>query len=124
MTAPTSQVTFGGVSISGWATLGEGGLGIDYSLASQGHSDLVMSDGTNVRQAFFQKWQIIITGAGTIPPALRALDLTSTKSLTVPDPEEAGGTAAYTVWATLKENHSINAGGASRAGWTLTCREA
>jgi hypothetical protein len=124
MTTPTSQVTFGGVSISGYSTLGAGGLRVSYALAPQGSSDLDMSDGTLVRQVFFSKKQIVVSGAGTVPPALRALDLTTTKSLTVPDAEEGGGTKNYTVWATLQENHDINAPGAGRVGWSLTCREA
>jgi len=124
MTTPTSQVTFGGVDISGYCTLGAGGLQVAYSLAPAGHTDLNMSDGTLVRQVFFSKQQIIVTGAGTVPPELRALDLETTKSLTVPDAEEVGGTKTYTVWGTLQENHNINASGAGRVGWTLTCREA
>lgn len=125
MTAPTSQITFGGVAISGWSTLGQGGLQIDYELDSDGWSDLIMSDGTNVRQSFFQKWRITVTGTGTVPPQLRALDLTTTKSLILPDPEDTDdGLVTYTVWATLNEGHAINGSGAGRATWTLVCREA
>lgn len=125
MSAPASQVTFGGVAISGYSTLGEGGLQIAYSQVTAGQSDLDMSDGTLVRQSFFSKWQIVITGSGTVPPQLRALEpLTTTKSLTVPDVEGSGGTETYTVWGTLQEDHSINAQGSARATWSLTCREA
>ena len=106
MTTPTSQVTFGGVSISGYCTLGAGGLSVSYDRAPAGQADLDMSDGTLVRQVFFTKWAITVTGAGTVPPALRALDLTTTKSLTVPDAEEGGGTKTYTVWGTLQESGS------------------
>ncbi|MCP4304707.1 MAG: hypothetical protein GY788_07490 [bacterium] len=124
MTAPVSQVSFGGVDISGYCTLGESGLNNSYALDPAGHADLYMSDGTLVRQVFFSKQQIIVAGTGTIPPELRALDLSTTQSLEIPDVEEAGGTRTYSVWATLQENHSVNASGAGRVGWTLTCREA
>lgn len=124
MTAPTSQVSFGGVDISGYCTLGEGGLSLAEDLDSAGWSDLVMSDGTIVRQVFFQKGQIVISGAGTIPPELKSLDLTTTKELVIPDLEEAGGTKTHTVWAAFQQTSAINASGAARVGWTLTCREA
>lgn len=116
MTAPTTQVTFGGVAIDGYATIG---LGIAYEEFG-GFTDLRQMDGTGVRQHAWTKQRITVTGTGWAPTALRALDLSTSKTLVVPDPEGGGGTGTYTVLARLREQHNPNTADVS---WTLSCDE-
>ena len=116
MTAPTSQVTVGAVNVSGYATQN---CRIQYQPIG-GYTVLRQSDGTGIRQQAWTKTRLVITGDGRAPTALRAISYAAALSVTVPDPEEAGGTQTYTVFAELNEQHDINAG---RSSWSLTCEE-
>jgi len=116
MTAPTSQVTVGAVDVSGYCTQN---VSVQYSQIG-GTTILRQMDGTGVKQTAWTKKRFTVTGDGRAPTALRDLDYSSSLSVTVPDPEEVGGTKSYTVFAEITEQHQINAG---RASWTLTCEE-
>ncbi len=117
MTAPTSQITLGGVGLDGLATLG---LRIDYQAV--GNTYLQLADGSTVHQNFFEKQQITFTCSGWAPSGVRALSRSTSHALVVPDPEEVGGTRSYTVWIIdLRETHDVNRASAS---WTMVCREA
>ena len=116
MTAPTSQISFGGVDVSGYASLG---LTVAYEDIG-GFTILRQMDGTGVRQQAWTKKRITLNCTGWAPTALRALNYSTTKSLTVPDPEGGGGTETYTVFAELREQHAINTGDVS---WLLVCEE-
>lgn len=116
MTAPLTQFTLGAVDVSGYASRD---LSIAYSPLG-GYTILRQSDGTGIRQQAWTKTRIAITGQGRAPTALRALTYSAALGLTVPDPEEGGGTKAYTVFAELSETHNING---AITSWTLTCEE-
>ena len=122
MSAPTSQVTIGGVDVSGYCTLGASGLGAAHGYAPEGRNDLVLSDGTLVRQQFFHKRTISIAGSGTIPPGLIGLNTSAAISVSIPDGD--GGTLALSIWATITQNDSLNAGAdGARHSWAVTGRE-
>lgn len=116
MTAPTSQVTVGAVSVSGYCTQS---VSVQYQQIG-GSTILRQMDGTGIKQTAWTKTRFVVTGNGRAPTALRALDYSAALSVTVPDPEEVVGTKTYTVFAELSEQHQINAG---RASWSLTCEE-
>lgn len=118
MTAPLTQFTLGAVDVSGYASRD---LSIAYSPLG-GYTILRQSDGEGIKQQAWIKTRIAITGQGRAPTALRALTFAPSGALglTVPDPEEGGGTKAYTVFAELTETHNING---AITSWTLTCEE-
>ena len=123
MSDPSSQITFAGVSLSGFATLG---LRVGYDKVPGGASVLRMANGDAVRQEFWDKALITLTCTGVAPSGLKGLDYDQTFTLIVPDPDDPGATglpqsASYTVYASLREEHDIN--GAVSA-WTLVCEEA
>jgi len=116
MTAPVTQFTLGAVDVSGYASRD---LSIAYAPIG-GYTIIRDSDGNGTRQQAWTKTRITITGQGRAPTALRALTFSAALGLTVPDPEEVGGTQSYTVFAELTETHNING---ATTSWTLVCEE-
>lgn len=123
MTAPSSQVTFATIDISGYASLG---LRITHGVVPGGRSVLRMADGSAVVQEFWTKRLITLTCSGIAPSGLLGVDYSDTHTLVVPDPDNpAGGglpgSLSLTVVAQpVREDLDINSG---RASWTLICEE-